>query len=348
MPQRFAASIIALTSAAFMAGACFDLPDSRALAIEYPPRGVVTSNTKVFTVRMDTSVRIPEKGPHCNQVRVWHALPTHRPWSGVLSPGGATDQRYNPVAIIEAEKDKRSTHIYWATRGGLTPNRQLHYISSFKVVSPDRVFDTDSYRVTWSDISSYNSQNKITFKKPRTDIAALANKINYNLTPTDTVKAYCKWIRENLSYDATVPYPGDDTASILAYRSGHCMHFLSIFDQLCGVSGLLTRQAKGLNLASPSGNSAVATSRTDYTNAHVWGEVYLPQVGWVEVEPSGGDKCFNIPATYVQNNSDFQNYAVWLDEEGQKPRMPNWTLHGTIFTNDYGVDHKITFSESSQ
>ena len=92
----------------------------------------------------------------------------------------------------------------------------------------------------------------------------------------------------------------------------------------------------------------MATSRTDYTNAHVWAEVYLPHVGWVEVEPSGSDKCFNIPANYVQNNSDFQNYAVWVDEEGKKPRQPTWNLHGTIFTNDYGVDHKITYNETRQ
>ncbi|MBU6451885.1 MAG: transglutaminase-like domain-containing protein [Cyanobacteria bacterium REEB67] len=317
-------------------------------AAESLPRGVSTSNSKTYTVRQDTLVIVPAHGPRCNQVRVWHALPTHRPWSNVPAPAGAVDQRYQPAAIIEPEKDGRSAHIYWSTTAGLAPAKQFHYVSSFRVVSPERTFDVNSYRVSWSDVNGYNTINKIRFATPRSDIAELAGKLKYNLSPTETVVAYCKWIRENLSYDASVTYLGDDVSAILNNRRGHCMHFLTILDQLCAASGIVTRQVRGLNLESPVGRSAVVQSRSDYTNGHVWVEVYLPQVGWVEVEPTGGEKCFTIPATYIQNNSDFQNYAVWVTEDGQPTHVPKWTLQGKTYVNDYGIEHKITYSESRQ
>jgi transglutaminase-like putative cysteine protease len=338
-----------LVAASLMSGpGSSGLAAQAAQGAESLPRGVSTSNFKTYIVRQDTLVSVPSRGPRCNQVRVWHALPTHRPWSNVAAPAGAVDQRYQPAAIIEPEKDARSAHVYWSTTAGLAPAKQFHYVSSFRVISPDRAFDVNSYRVSWSDVNGYNTINKIRFPAPRTDIAELAGKLKYNLSPTETIVAYCKWIRENLSYDASVTYLGDDVSAILNNRRGHCMHFLTILDQLCAASGIVTRQARGLNLSVPGGRSDVAQSRSDYTNGHVWAEIYLPQVGWVEVEPTGGDRCFSIPSTYIQNNSDFQNYAVWVTEDGQPTRVPKWTLQGKTYVSDYGIEHKITFSDSRQ
>src|ERR1700712_5423939 len=87
---RLSSALLLLISAfgAFIAGA---------QAAEAPPRGVNLSNYKTYTVRQDTLVRVPAQGRRCNQVRVWQALPTHRPWSSVPAPGGALDQRYHPA-----------------------------------------------------------------------------------------------------------------------------------------------------------------------------------------------------------------------------------------------------------
>ena len=95
-----------------------------------------------------------------------------------------------------------------------------------------------------------------------------------------------------------------------------------------------------------NGTNDVDHTRNDYTNGHVWAEVFLPDIGWIEVEPYGGDKCFTVPATYVQNNTSFQNCSVWIMEQGQAPRMPRWVLQGDTYVNDYGVDNTITFGES--
>jgi hypothetical protein len=316
-----------------------------AAAAESAPRGVALSNYKIYTVRMDTTVKAPATGLRCTDVRVWHALPTYKPWSQTTNPRGALDQHAKPAAIIEAEADNRSTHILFDAKTGQLPNVETHYTSDFRVLSPERRFDSSTCHLDWPDVLRYNSENKIRFADPSSEIAALAAKLKYNKSPIETVTEYSKWIKDNLTYDATCTFDGNDVATILSRQRGHCWHFMALMRALCSASGLQCRQVEGLNLSFPNGTSTYDQSRSDYTNGHVWSEVYFPNVGWIEVEPGAGDKCFNIPSAYIQNNTKFQNYAVWITEQGQAPRLTKWILDGSKYVNDYGVTHKITYSE---
>ncbi len=50
----------------------------------------------------------------------------------------------------------------------------------------------------------------------------------------------------------------------------------------------------------------------------------------------------------MQNNTHFQNYAVWVNEQGLKSRMPKWTWNGKALVSDYGIEHKISFTETKR
>ena len=331
----------------FVLFCCLYFSIGPALAAENTPRGVSTSNFKTYSVRMDTTVKAPATGPRCINVRVWHALPTHRPWSQMPSPYGTLDQHAQPAgSVLESENDRRSTHILWNSKNGQLPNQEIHYISDFRVISPDRRFDTYSCHLSWVDMLRYGTENQVKFSDPSTEVSTLAEKLKYNKQPCETIIEFSKWLRENFTYDAATTLPGDDVVAILRARRGHCLHIMTVFGALCDAAKIPCRAVKGLNLHYPTGNSDVDQSRNDYTNGHVWAEVYLPDSGWIEVEPFGGEKCFVIPSNYVQNNTSFQNYAVWVWEQGQAPRLPRWVLRGSKYVSDYGVDHKVTYSES--
>jgi transglutaminase-like putative cysteine protease len=301
---------------------------------------------------MDTTVKAPAGGPRCTNVRVWHALPTYKSWCQAPSPYGTLDQHSLPAGIVEAEKDERthlvSTHTFWNVKAGQLPNVETHYISDFRVISPERRFDQSSSRISWNDVLRYNSENKVTFPGPCAEIAQLAEKLKNNHSPSETIVEASKWIKDNLTYDASAIIESNDARTILSHGRGHCLHFATVFIAFCNAAGLQCRSIQGLNLRFPSGNYDGEQSRNDYTNGHVWAEVFLPDVGWIEVEPGGGEKCFVIPATYIQNNTSFQNYAVWVTEQGAAPRPPRWVLsgNGKKYVNDYGLDNKITFTES--
>jgi hypothetical protein len=82
--------------------------------------------------------------------------------------------------------------------------------------------------------------------------------------------------------------------------------------------------------------------RPDWTNVHTWAEVYFPKVGWIEVEPSGGDQAYRIPARFIQNNPWFQNYAVWV-KDGGKQQLAGWRYNGGKYTSPYNIENLITF-----
>lgn len=316
-----------------------------AMAADSPPTGLGLSNYRIYSVHMDTTVKAPATGPLCTDVRVWHALPTNRPWSQMPSPYGTLDQRAQPAAIIEPEEGNRATHFLWDAKKGQSPNIEMHYISDFRVLSPDRRFDQSSCRLTLDDIAAYNTAHRITLAAPRGEIAEVVRKATENHSACETIVEMSKWIKENFTYDASVTFDGNNLQTILDRRCGHCYHFATLITKLCNGVGIQCRMVKGLNLFSPGGNSDHDQARNDFTNGHVWIEVFLPSVGWIEIEPDGGDKCFSIPASYIQNNTSFQNYAVWVTEEGAKPRLTKWILSGSKYVNDYGLDHKITFRE---
>lgn len=307
---------------------------------------VATSDAKTYTVRTQTDVTIPPKGQPCTKVRVWHAIAAYKPWSQTTSPLGATDLRSAPTAKIEAEDDKRSAHFYFEENRNFAPGTQLRYVSSFNAISVKRSFNPSAFRCSWSDCQQYfsqaqaNSQSKIA-NDP--EVMALAVKLKANHDPANTVIEFCRWLHQNIEYDDKVQHRTDDLTMTLRNRRGHCGHTAQLFHGLCRSVGLKSRDVLGLNLTDANGKQSNLPN--EWGNVHIWVEVYFPKIGWIEVEPVNGEKCFTIPATFVQNNTSFQNAAVWV-VESNKDRQATWGYRDGRYQCDYNAVTRITFSES--
>jgi hypothetical protein len=307
---------------------------------------VATSDAKVYTVRTQTDLTIPTKGPRCTKVRVWHAIAAYKPWSNTTSPLGATDLRTAPTGKIEAEDDKQSAHFYFEENRQLTPGKKLSYVSSFKAVSVKRSFNPSSFRCSWSDCQQYFSQalaNGQSQVATDPEVMALAVKLKQNHDPANTVIEFCRWLHQNISYDDTVKNRTDDLAETLKNRRGHCGHTAQLFHGLCRSVGLKTRDVLGLNLTDANGKKTNLPN--DWGNMHNWVEVYFPKIGWIEVEPVNAEKCFTIPAAFIQNNTSFQNAAVWVAEPNID-KQATWGYKDGRYQCDYNVVTHITFSES--
>jgi hypothetical protein len=152
-----------------------------------------------------------------------------------------------------------------------------------------------------------------------------------------------RWLHAQITYDASVSYPPSGVASTLKYRRGHCGHKFMLLEQFCTRCGIPIRGVWGLNLYAPDGKGELGAIRLDYVNIHTWAEVYFPSGGWIEVEPDGGDRAFVIGAQYIQNNRWFQNYSVWVRENGQK-KQPSWTYQNGRYISDYGLENLITYT----
>ena len=308
---------------------------------------IKVENEVVYDVAMVTILRIPETKIEIDQIRVWHALPPARPWSLNSGLVGAIELAASAGGEQQFNKAENSHHHFWDISGRQDPGGSYSFTTRFRVRSATRTFIPNAISVDWTDyaadeVSIQHRKSSDTSSDSAGQMASLAENVSEGLSPTEAVKAFCVWIKDNIKYDASVSYSATDTAAILKGRKGHCGHQSTILNQLCRQKGIPYRIVWGLNLYDHDGRGDLHRIRPDWTNVHTWAEVYFPKVGWIEVEPSGGDQAYRIPARFVQNNPWFQNYAVWIKDAG-KQRLAEWEYKDGKYTSPYNIENRITF-----
>ncbi len=102
----------------------------------------------------------------------------------------------------------------------------------------------------------------------------------------EAIEAHLRKIKYNLEVPG--PPPGTDVADFFLFdlREGYCDYYTTAFAVLARLNGLPTRFATGYI----GGHWELETGEWTITEAeaHSWPEVYLPEIGWLPFEPTGG------------------------------------------------------------
>ena len=313
---------------------------SASLRAQHPTADVIVSNPQVFEVTITSKFVVPEGGRNVTALGVWHALPTPRPWDGLDRTSGASEISFEPnTGRVQYVGHNDSQNVNWEVRTGLEPGKTLEFTSRFRVRSVDRNFDAKRSIARWSDY-----QRNLDSVTPRFDdyLDSVVDEIKRGEPPAEAALAFCKWIKEHIAYDASVPYSPRDLYAILNHRRGYCGHQLTVFEAMCSRAGIPTRTVWGLNLNTPDGAGALHTIRPDFENQHTWARIFLPGSGWVEIDPGMGAKAYFFPAQVIQNNADFQNYVIWVRENGTW-KIADWEQRGGKWFSPYGIENRRTF-----
>ncbi|WP_367345220.1 DUF3488 and DUF4129 domain-containing transglutaminase family protein [Stenotrophomonas bentonitica] len=121
---------------------------------------------------------------------------------------------------------------------------------------------------------------------PRT--AALARQWRQEAGDNDAaiVSRALEWVRSTFAYTLSTEAPGRDSVDEFLFdqQAGYCQHFSSSFVVLMRNAGIPARVVTGFagGQRNPYGDYFVVR-RMD---AHAWAEVWLPQRGWVRVDPT--------------------------------------------------------------
>jgi transglutaminase-like putative cysteine protease len=118
----------------------------------------------------------------------------------------------------------------------------------------------------------------------------LAQEItNGLLTPYDKAKAIETYLRVNYPYDLEIGAPpeGIDVADYFLFdlKRGYCDYYATAMVVLARSSGIPARFVSGY--ASGEYDPLNAQYVIRELHAHSWTEVYFPEIGWVEFEPTG-------------------------------------------------------------
>lgn len=118
-------------------------------------------------------------------------------------------------------------------------------------------------------------------------IRDLAQQITQDQPTTyDKVMAVTQYLRDNITYagEIEVPPQGKDAIEwfLFDYKKGFCYYYATAEVLMLRSVGIPARMAVGFAQGDAS-NSTYTVRRKD---SHAWPEVFFPEVGWVEFEPT--------------------------------------------------------------
>ncbi|UEX19112.1 DUF3488 and transglutaminase-like domain-containing protein [Stenotrophomonas sp. SI-NJAU-1] len=164
----------------------------------------------------------------------------------------------------------------------LSSDRALSALSRWRLHSaPPQRFD--------ATLSPYQRRAALQLPEgfnPRT--ATLARQWRQEAGDDDdaVVRRALAWVTADFSYTLETPAPGRDPvdAFLFEYKAGYCQHFSSAFVVLMRNAGIPARVVTGF--AGGTRNRIGDYWILRRMDAHAWAEVWLPQRGWVRIDPT--------------------------------------------------------------
>ena len=140
--------------------------------------------------------------------------------------------------------------------------------------------------------------------------------------------AVLRWFTKNQFYYTLEPPPlGDNRIDEFLFqtRRGFCEHYASSFTFLLRAAGIPARVVIGYQggALSPTGDSW----QVRQMDAHAWVEAWLPEKGWIKLDPTGAI----APERIERGMSDIaQDQAVWGDSAFSAMKYGNYKLLGQL------------------
>lgn len=162
---------------------------------------------------------------------------------------------------------------------------------------------------------------------PRT--AALARQWRQEAGTDDAavVRRALDWIKADFSYTLVTPPPGRDPVDefLFGYKAGFCQHFSSAFVVLMRNAGVPARVVTGF--AGGTRNRVGDYWVVRRMDAHAWAEVWLPQRGWVRVDPTAAvapERILDTLEDRLPEGGDLNLQQRWL----QAGQLGDWLRRG--------------------
>ena len=116
-------------------------------------------------------------------------------------------------------------------------------------------------------------------------------------TPYDQAAALEAWLRQNITYNDQInaPATGQDGVDYVLFvaKQGFCDYYASAMAVMARSLGVPSRISTGY--AQGTFDSQRGVYQVYQNNAHTWPEIYFPQYGWVQFEPTASQPAIIRP-----------------------------------------------------
>ncbi len=107
--------------------------------------------------------------------------------------------------------------------------------------------------------------------------------------PYEEARAIEEWLESNKEYSLNVSRPPDDDVAsqfVHGMDAGYCEYFATSMAAMLRTQDVPARYVVGYSTGQPTGEDSYTVRGM---NAHAWVEVYFPEVGWVQFDPTPAD-----------------------------------------------------------
>ena len=171
----------------------------------------------------------------------------------------------------------------------------------------------------------------------------------------ETAKAVERWLRQEKAYSLEAYRDSDQVADTFVFEmeAGYCEYFATAMATMLRTQDIPTRYAVGYSSGQYVGND---TYQVRGMNAHAWVEVYFPEVGWVQFDPTPGsarldtqeDALAAVDEEYNVTDPASPGEQFDLDEdENESDTRPGWSVELNR-TAVPGVAVEVTVTEDNE
>jgi len=162
-------------------------------------------------------------------------------------------------------------------------------------------------------------------------------------TPYDQAQAITAYLRKEIEYTTTLTPAPKGTDPLLwvlfDYKKGFCMYYASADVLMLRSLGIPARMVVGFAQGELDERGTTYTVRR--ADSHAWPEVYFPNIGWVEFEPTANQDPLNRPAAPRPTPTPSANLGIL-------PRpTPNRDIERDPRIDESGVTEAPPFAETA-
>jgi transglutaminase-like putative cysteine protease len=122
-------------------------------------------------------------------------------------------------------------------------------------------------------------------------------------SPFETAVTIEQWLERNRDYSLTIDRPEGDIADSFLFEmdAGYCTYFATTMVTMLRSQDIPARMATGYTPGQPVGENEYAVRGL---NSHAWVEVYFPDIGWVEFDPTPGSPRQEAEQSALEGGGD--------------------------------------------
>ncbi len=210
----------------------------------------------------------------------------------------------NKQIFVESNLDGNGNSLVSSIRSRFI----LQQGTQYKVTSLVSTVDAQSLRKAPTDYPNWVTNTYLDIPdsiSPET--ISLAEEISILFdNPFDITIGVRDYLRESITYNDQIPAPpeGVDPVhyTLFVSREGYCNYYASAMAIMLRSQGIPARVVSGY--AQGEYNEDLGSYRVRASNAHTWVEVYFPNYGWIQFEPTASIPTVARPETADSGGGD--------------------------------------------